>query len=82
MSRQDVRGRVYRCSVCGSELAVLCDRMGEFAPRCCDRGMIPIARRVTFYVCPVCGAEIAVLKRGAGEFVPRCCDRAMAARAA
>lgn len=81
MSRDTTKGMVYRCSVCGSELIVLGDAMGEFCPRCCDRAMEPADGRVVFYMCPACGAEIAVLKKGEGEFLPRCCDSPMLAAA-
>jgi len=77
MSDRGPRGRVYRCPVCGAEVAVLSPRMGGFAPRCCNTDMAPTDRRVAFYYCPVCGAEIAVLREGRGEFLPRCCNTDM-----
>jgi DNA-directed RNA polymerase subunit RPC12/RpoP len=76
------RGLVYRCPVCGAEITVLAPHMEGFCPRCCNRDMVPLERRVAFYVCPVCGAEIAVLKSGGREFAPRCCNRAMEIEAA
>lgn len=79
---QYVRGTVYRCPVCGAEIAVLARTMGRFAPRCCNTEMIPRAARLVFYLCPVCGAEIAVLKEGEGEFTPRCCNTKMRREAA
>lgn len=82
MNRNSPRGLIYRCPVCGAELAVLASRMGSFVPRCCNRDMIQQRRTLVFYVCPVCGAEIAVLGKGAGRFVPRCCDMDMLLEAA
>ncbi len=75
-------GRVYRCPVCGAEVAVLSRDMGEFRPRCCSVEMELVPRRLVFYVCPVCGAEIAIVKPGEGEFQPRCCNTDMARQAA
>jgi competence CoiA-like predicted nuclease len=77
MSDDSPRGIIYRCPVCGAELAVLGDAMGKFLPRCCDQDMVQKDERAAFYFCPVCGAEIAVLKAGEGEFLPRCCDTPM-----
>lgn len=82
MKAKNVRGRVYRCAVCGAELAVLARRTGEFVPRCCNTDMIAQRRRLHFYVCPVCGAEIAVLKEGGERFNPRCCNTDMRREAA
>jgi predicted RNA-binding Zn-ribbon protein involved in translation (DUF1610 family) len=76
------RGRIYRCPVCGAELAVLAEQAGEFIPRCCDVPMERRAERLTFYSCPLCGAEIGVVQAGTGRFEPRCCDRAMERQAA
>ena len=77
MTSESTKGMVYHCPVCGAELIVLGDAMGEFCPRCCDHAMEPGEGRVVFYTCPQCGAEIAVLKKGEGEFLPRCCDSPM-----
>jgi DNA-directed RNA polymerase subunit RPC12/RpoP len=82
MSGASPRGNVYRCPVCGAEIAVLARRHGAFAPRCCRRPMVPVSRRMAFYVCPVCGAEVGLLRRGRGEFAPRCCGGAMRREAA
>jgi len=82
MTPARTKGAIYRCPVCGSELAVLAVRAGRFQPRCCDTDMVPLPRRLAFYVCPVCGAEIAVVRAGDGVFAPRCCDTDMRARAA
>ena len=68
---------VYRCPVCGAELAVLAGRHGTFAPRCCNVAMEPCRARLQFYVCPVCGAEVAVLREGPGERHWRCCNTEM-----
>jgi len=78
----NLRGTVYRCPVCGAEVAVLARTTSRFAPRCCNRDMLPLGRRLGFYVCPVCGAELAVLKAGEGRFLPRCCNRDMVREAA
>ncbi len=77
MSAEPVRGAVYRCPVCGAEIAVLAGGMGDFCPRCCDTEMVLLRRRLIFYRCPVCGAELAVVRQGAGAFAPRCCDTDM-----
>jgi hypothetical protein len=39
------KGAIYRCPVCGAELAVIGSRMGLFQPRCCDTDMVPLSRR-------------------------------------
>ncbi len=77
MSATSPRGMVYRCPICGAEITVLAQGMDEFCPRCCNRDMTALKRRVAFYICPVCGAEITVLRPGGGEFAPRCCNRPM-----
>jgi predicted RNA-binding Zn-ribbon protein involved in translation (DUF1610 family) len=82
MNQSKPRGLIYRCPICGAEVAVVASRMGSFVPRCCDVEMVSQRRRLIFYVCPVCGAEIAVLGQGAGQFVPRCCDVEMLLEAA
>ncbi len=76
------RGVVYLCPVCLAEILVLAPRAGDFHPRCCNRDMVPVARRVHFYVCPVCGSELGVLHKGEGPFEPRCCNRPMLPEAA
>lgn len=82
MTRQNVRGQVYFCSVCGSELSVIGRRVGEFRPRCCNTDMIQKPLRMVFYFCPVCGAEIGIVKEGKGAFEPVCCNRPMVREAA
>jgi hypothetical protein len=82
MTRPIARGTLFRCPVCGAEIVMLSRRQGDFQPRCCNREMQPLARRVVFYVCPVCRAEIAVLIEGRGILQPRCCNRDMIREAA
>jgi endogenous inhibitor of DNA gyrase (YacG/DUF329 family) len=82
MTREKQRGAVYRCPVCGAEVAVLSSQFGDFAPRCCNCAMVAQPRRLIFYVCPVCGAEIAVLSESAGCFTPYCCNTDMLVEAA
>jgi len=82
MRVQSQRGALYRCPVCGAEVAVLSGHTGEFSPSCCNRPMVRLARGLQFYVCPVCGAELAVLKPSTGRFTPRCCNRDMVRAAA
>ena len=82
MTPRIVRGTIYRCPVCGAEIAVLARHAGRFAPHCCNTAMVPRRGRLVFYVCPVCGAEVAVLKEGKGEFTPRCCNTNMLRKAA
>jgi len=82
VKRSSSRGRVYRCPICGAELAVVAAGTGEFRPRCCDTDMVRLARGLAFYVCPICGAELAVMRKGGGMFAPRCCDTAMLPAAA
>ena len=77
MSHRLSRGLVYRCPVCGAEIAVLATRHGEFSPRCCNVDMTPLRRHLPFCVCPVCGAEIALLHDGGGERRWRCCNTDM-----
>ena len=77
MSARGSRGIVYRCPVCGAEIAVLAARHGDFHPRCCNVDMEPRRARLAFYVCPVCGAEVAVLREGAGPRQWRCCNTDM-----
>lgn len=80
--KRDARGLIYRCPVCGAELAILAIKTGTFAPRCCNVDMVAVSRSLGFYVCPVCGAEIAVVEPGTGRFTPRCCMTAMLPMAA
>ena len=82
MSPETSRGLVYRCPICGAEIAVLALRVGGFKPRCCNGAMIPTQCRLCFYVCPVCGAEIAVVREGSGVFSPLCCNVDMVRRRA
>ena len=77
MITQTPRGMVYRCPVCGAEVAILARMVGVFGPRCCNRPMEPQARRLIFYYCPVCNAEIAIIKEGQGVFAPQCCNEPM-----
>ena len=81
-SRENLKGAVYRCAVCGAEIVLLAAYPQAFRPRCCNQEMARLSRRLTFYVCPVCGAEISVLKAGTGSFSPRCCNTDMVAKAA
>ncbi len=82
MSPRAPRGMVYKCSVCGSEVAVVGTAMGKFAPVCCNQPMIAITRRLLFFRCPVCGAEVAVLAVRPGAFDPHCCNTKMIAEPA
>jgi desulfoferrodoxin-like iron-binding protein len=77
-----VRGVVYRCPVCGAELATLACADGDFDPWCCNRPMEPRSARLRFYHCPVCGAEVALVRDGGGTIEPVCCNRPMAVQAA
>ena len=77
MSSDNPRGLVYRCPLCGAEVVVLARRFGTFTPRCCNRDMVPLRHKLTFYVCPVCGVEVAVVKMGSRSFTPRCCNEDM-----
>ena len=77
------RGQVYRCPVCGAEVAVLARRVGDyFRPRCCNRDIELLPGRLKFYLCPACGAEVTVLRPGKGDFRPRCCNTEMVPEAA
>ncbi len=82
MRPETPRGLVYRCPVCGAEVAILAFRMGSFEPRCCNVPMVLTQCRLCFYVCPVCGAEVAVVREGAGVFSPHCCNVDMIRRIA
>ncbi len=82
MSPKAPRGMVFKCSVCGSEVAVVGTAMGRFAPVCCNRAMVAVDRRLLFFRCPVCGAEVAVLAVRRGVFEPCCCNRPMVAESA
>ena len=82
MSPCNSRGLVYRCEVCGAEVSVIAHRMGVFAPKCCNKEMVCLARQLAFYRCEICGAEVAVVKKGTGVFTPRCCNEEMEQEAA
>lgn len=82
MTRASPRGTIYRCPVCGAEVAVLAGAHGKFTPRCCNTRMVPLPRRMTFFRCPVCGAEVGVLSDLCPMFSPRCCNTAMQREAA
>jgi predicted RNA-binding Zn-ribbon protein involved in translation (DUF1610 family) len=82
VSPRGPRGSVFRCPVCGAEVGVLARRMGRFAPRCCNRDMAPLERRLVLYVCPVCGSEVTLVRQAGGVFTPRCCNRFMVREAA
>jgi len=82
MRSNALRGRVYRCPVCGAELTVLGSKVGRFKPRCCNTDMELSPGKLQFYICPVCGAEVALLGTHADAFAPRCCNTAMLLEAA
>jgi hypothetical protein len=82
MFRDDLKGRTYRCEVCGAEIAVLAPQIGAFEPRCCNQPMQSTAWRIAFYICSVCGAEIGTLLPGSASFVPKCCGAPMIFEAA
>ena len=82
MNSPSSRGLIYRCPICGAEIAVLARTVGQFTPRCCNQEMAPLQDRGVFYVCPVCGAELAVLRTGSPKFIPICCNRHMDRQAA
>jgi predicted RNA-binding Zn-ribbon protein involved in translation (DUF1610 family) len=82
MTSTAARGAIYWCPVCGAEIGVLASQHGEFRPRCCNKPMELLQRRLAFFVCPVCGAEIGFVKEGGGDFRPRCCNTAMLPEAA
>ena len=77
MTTADPRGLVYRCPVCGAEIAIIALKIGAFSPRCCNRPMVPRSRHLVFYLCEICGIEVAVLAEGDGAFTPVCCNEAM-----
>jgi len=77
MTSTAVRGMVYWCPVCGAEIGVIAARHGEFQPRCCNKPMETLPRRLSFFICPVCGAEIGLVKDGKGRLLPRCCNTEM-----
>ena len=81
-SRENLKGAMYRCLVCGAEIMLLAPCASAFRPRCCNQDMLRQARKESFYVCPVCGAEIGVLMKGSGHFAPRCCLTDMVLEAA
>jgi len=77
MTLRSPHGLVFRCPVCGAEVAILATAVGKFAPRCCNQPMEPKTRRLMFYRCAICGAEIGVLKQVTGVFAPCCCNEPM-----
>ena len=68
------RGLVYRCPVCGAELAIVSKQTGDFHPRCCNVLMEPKPDRLIFYRCPRCGSELMHINQGNTAFKPRCCN--------
>lgn len=70
-------GAMYRCAVCGAEIAVLRASGGSFRPVCCNRPMEQLPHQAIMYRCTVCGSEIAVIRPGAPGFRPRCCNTDM-----
>ena len=82
MSAARFAGLVYRCPVCGSEVIVVGNRMGDFAPHCCNQPMRVMTQRTVFYHCPTCGSRIVIVRKGRGVFEPRCCNIAMVLDAA
>ena len=77
MTATGPRGLVYRCRVCGAEIAIIGRKVGAFSPHCCNRPMEPQQRYLVFYLCEICGIEIAVLAAGGGTFTPVCCNEPM-----
>ena len=82
MSLRKSRGLVYHCEMCGAEVSVIAYRMGVFAPKCCNKEMVCLERRLAFYRCEICGVEVSVVKKGTGVFAPRCCNEEMELEAA
>jgi endogenous inhibitor of DNA gyrase (YacG/DUF329 family) len=78
-----LRGKVYRCPICGAEVTVLAHECGEFHPVCCNVPMTLEERTLVFYVCPHCRSEVT-LTEGFNEsaFAPMCCNAAMIKQAA
>jgi len=76
---RNLPGQVYRCPVCGAEVAVICPGTGPLAPRCCNRFMERLPKPYTIYECPICGSAVMVIHVGAGSPAPRCCNVPMRA---
>ena len=78
MSSSRLRGNVYRCPICGAEVAVLAHKCGDFHPVCCNVEMVLLESTLIFYVCPHCKAEVALVEnKNLEAFAPRCCNVAM-----
>jgi desulfoferrodoxin-like iron-binding protein len=69
-----VKGTVYRCPVCGAEVAVARSSKGAFAPVCCNRPMVRRRQLMRVYHCDVCGSEVMVLLGGDGDMELVCCN--------
>ena len=83
MSIAQSLGKMYRCPVCGAEVAIVSLKAGNFAPRCCNTAMLPLPRRGVFYRCPICGAMVMIIHAvRSSVFAPRCCNTDMLRRAA
>jgi predicted RNA-binding Zn-ribbon protein involved in translation (DUF1610 family) len=78
MSSSRLRGKVYRCPICGAEVGVLAHECGEFQPLCCNVEMVVLEHSLTFYVCPHCKAEVALVEnKNPDAIAPQCCNVAM-----
>jgi len=78
MSSSNLRGKVYRCPICGAEVAVLAHSCGEFQPVCCNVEMAIVEPSLIFYVCPHCKSEVALVEsKNEKAFAPRCCNDEM-----
>lgn len=78
MNNANLRGTIYRCPVCGAEIAVLAPIRGsDFRPHCCNVSMEEAQHRAFFYRCEVCGAEVAAVSGSCKSFSPRCCNQPM-----
>jgi len=78
MSAKTSRGEVFRCPLCGAEVAVLAFKSGDFHPRCCNVDMELLPKvKLSFYFCPECAAEVALVRGDAAPFDPHCCNRPM-----
>ncbi len=73
MSRPVRLGQVYRCPVCGAEVAVINAASQALEPYCCNEPMTPLDRVLVLYRCPVCGAEVAVIRDRGGPLELVCC---------
>ena len=70
-----LRGKVYRCPICGAEVVVLAHECGEFEPVCCNVSMALMDHTLSFYACPHCGAEVALTEIfNEKAFAPICCN--------